>query len=276
MRGPASRAERDRLGIELAMVFQDPLTSLNPALTIGRQLAEVLEVHAGTPRREALARAREALVRVGIPEPDRRLRQLPHELSGGQRQRAMIGMGLMGRPRLLIADEPTTALDVTVQRQVLSVIRRTQRMTGCAVLFISQDIALISGFCDRVVVMREGEVVEMLDAAHLSQAMHPYTRGLVACVPDMASDRSRPLPVIEDVMEDLDDAGPHLGEASSVGAGTGPRHAGTEGDGTGRRHAGTEGDGTGRSGPVSGRNGRAEPGGQGRGPGGSVRERPRR
>lgn len=193
MTAPPTAAERHQLGLELAMVFQDPLTSLNPSLTVGRQLTEVLEVHEGATRAEAKARAGEALESVDIPA--RRLRDYPHELSGGMRQRAMIGMGLMGRPRLLIADEPTTALDVTVQRQVLGVLHEARRRTGAAILFISHDIALVSGFCDRVLVMRDGEIVE--EVRRLEEATHPYTRALIACVPHMTTDRTRPLQVIE-------------------------------------------------------------------------------
>jgi peptide/nickel transport system permease protein len=193
MTAPPTAAERHQLGLELAMVFQDPLTSLNPSLTVGRQLTEVLEVHEGVARAQARGRAREALESVGVP--GRRLGEYPHELSGGMRQRAMIGMGLMGRPRLLIADEPTTALDVTVQRQVLGVLHEARRRTGSAILFISHDIALVSGFCDRVLVMRDGEIVE--EVSRLEEATHPYTRALIACVPHMRTDRSRPLQVIE-------------------------------------------------------------------------------
>ncbi|MEV0381173.1 dipeptide/oligopeptide/nickel ABC transporter permease/ATP-binding protein [Nonomuraea sp. NPDC050643] len=198
MTSPPTSAERGRLGLELAVIFQDPLTSLNPSLTIERQLTEVSEVHDGVPRKEARRRARDVLESVGITEPERRARQYPHELSGGMRQRAMLGMGLMGRPRLIIADEPTTALDVTVQRQVLRVLHEARRRTGSAILFISHDIALVSGFCDRVLVMKDGEIVEELAASGLAQAAHPYTRALVACVPHMTTDRSRPLPVIGD------------------------------------------------------------------------------
>jgi peptide/nickel transport system permease protein len=195
MTAPPSAEDRRRLGLELAMVFQDPLTSLNPSLTVGRQLTEVSEVHQDVPRADAKGRAKEALESVGIAEPARRLREYPHQLSGGMRQRAMIGMGLMGSPRLLIADEPTTALDVTVQRQVLGVLHDARRLTGSAILFISHDIALVSGFCDRVLVMKDGEIVE--EVTRLDEATHPYTRALIACVPHMATDRARPLQVIE-------------------------------------------------------------------------------
>jgi ABC-type dipeptide/oligopeptide/nickel transport system ATPase component/ABC-type dipeptide/oligopeptide/nickel transport system permease subunit len=196
-----SQAARKRLGVELGVIFQDPLTSLNPALTIGRQLTEVPQQHLGMSRSASRKRAVEGLDAVGIPNPAERLRDYPHQFSGGMRPRAMIGMALTGHPRLIVADEPTTALDVTVQRQVLGVLRRAQRATGAGIIFISHDIALVSGFCDRVVVMKDGEIVEELDAARIKeQATHPYTRGLIACLPDMLSDRTRPLPVIGDEM----------------------------------------------------------------------------
>jgi ABC-type dipeptide/oligopeptide/nickel transport system ATPase component/ABC-type dipeptide/oligopeptide/nickel transport system permease subunit len=201
MTRPMGAADRRTLGLEQAMIFQDPQSSLNPALSVGLQLREVSETHARTPRRVAARRAVEMLRLVRIPEPERRLRGLPHELSGGMRQRVMIAMGLMGTPRLIVADEPTTALDVTVQRQVLRALRDAQRSTGAAILLISHDIALVSGFCDRVVVMRHGVVVEELDARRLHEARHPYTRGLIACVPDLTTDRSRPLPVLDTVDE---------------------------------------------------------------------------
>ncbi|MDF2992812.1 MAG: hypothetical protein K0S37_3326 [Microbacterium sp.] len=197
MTRPVSAADRSKLGIELGMVFQDPLTSLNPGLTIGRQLTEVPEVHLRMTRAEARNRATAALDAVGIDQARSRLSQYPHQFSGGMRQRAMIGMALTGRPKLIIADEPTTALDVTVQRQVLGVLRAAQRDTGAAIIFISHDIALVSAFCDRVLVMKDGRIVEALDAQRIREdATHPYSRALVACLPDMTSDRTQPLPVI--------------------------------------------------------------------------------
>jgi len=211
MAGALTASDRARLGVELGMVFQDPLTSLNPALTIGRQLTEVPEVHMGMRPRAARARAADALTAVGIPDAATRLTQYPHEFSGGMRQRAMIGMALTGAPRLIIADEPTTALDVTVQRQVMGVLHRAQEETGAAIVFISHDIALVSAFCDRVIVMKDGRMVETLDAERIREdAQHPYTKALIACLPDMTSDRTQPLPVIppELVPEALDDAGP--------------------------------------------------------------------
>ncbi|MFI6889007.1 dipeptide/oligopeptide/nickel ABC transporter permease/ATP-binding protein [Streptosporangium canum] len=185
---------RKLLGTSLAMVFQDPMASLNPALRVGGQLAEVATVHQGASRAEARTRAVDRLGHVRIPEPDRRARQHPHELSGGMRQRAVIAMGLMGTPRLIIADEPTTALDVTVQRQILRLLREVTGESGAATLFISHDIAVVGELCHRVVVMYAGRVVEELPVEKLaSGAAHPYTRALVASLPDMDTDRSLPL-----------------------------------------------------------------------------------
>ena len=222
---PLSRKEGKRLGTELGIVFQDPLTSLNPALTIGRQLTEVSRTHLGMSREEARQRAESGLDAVGIAEPRRRLKDYPHEFSGGMRQRAMIGMALTAGPRLIIADEPTTALDVTVQKQVLDVLHRAQRATDTAIVLISHDVALVSGFCDRVVVMKDGEVVENLDARRIrEEAKHPYTRGLIACLPDMRSDRTRPLPVIDD----RPDPAQENGGTSEVGAVSGAARVGEE------------------------------------------------
>jgi peptide/nickel transport system permease protein len=188
---------RQLLGTSLAMVFQDPSTSLNPALRVGRQLSEVAEVHQRMPRRAALERAVERLRAVRIAAAPRRSRQYPHELSGGMRQRAMIAMGLMGQPRLIIADEPTTALDVTVQRQILQLLREVSASSGAAVLFISHDIAVVSQLCQRVLVMYAGTVVEDLSVERLVTApAHPYTRALLASVPDMEVDRQLPLATI--------------------------------------------------------------------------------
>jgi len=218
-------ADRKRLGVELGMVFQDPLTSLNPALTIGRQLTEVPEVHMGMSRSAARTRAAQALDAVGIDDSARRLKQYPHEFSGGMRQRAMIGMALTGTPKLIIADEPTTALDVTVQRQVMGVLRRAQEETGAAIVFISHDIALVSAFCDRVMVMKDGVAVEMLDAARIREdATHPYTQALIACLPDMKSDRTKPLPVIPADLAAVAVAGDAV-VAQAAPGGTAPSHA---------------------------------------------------
>ncbi|MEZ0114448.1 oligopeptide/dipeptide ABC transporter ATP-binding protein [Catenulispora sp. EB89] len=186
-----------RLGAELAMVFQDPMTSLNPALRVGRQLAEVSEVHLGQSRKAALARAVDRLAAVGIPDPERRARQRPHEYSGGMRQRAFIGMGLMAEPRLIIADEPTTALDVTVQKQVLELLGQIRADSGAALLLISHDLGVVAEVCDRVLVMYAGRVVEELPVSRLFQAAaHPYTRALVGAIPTMTTDLDRELATI--------------------------------------------------------------------------------
>ncbi|WP_235834533.1 dipeptide/oligopeptide/nickel ABC transporter permease/ATP-binding protein, partial [Actinomadura logoneensis] len=185
------------LGTSLAMVFQDPMASLNPALRVGRQLAEVAEVHLGASRSRAAARAVQRLAWVRIGSPERRARQRPHEYSGGMRQRAMIGMGLMGEPSLIVADEPTTALDVTVQRQVLELLAEVRRDSGAALLLISHDIAVVAQVCERVLVMYAGRVVEELPVADLAgRAAHPYTRALVGAVPTMGTDRGTALATI--------------------------------------------------------------------------------
>jgi oligopeptide/dipeptide ABC transporter ATP-binding protein len=193
---PLARTSDRELGTGLAMVFQDPMTSFNPTLRIGRQVAEVSEVHQGLSRRAAFAKAVDRLRAVRIPEADRRARQYPHEFSGGMRQRAMIAMGLMGEPRLVIADEPTTALDVTVQREVLRLLARIRAERSAAVLLISHDITVVAQTCDRVLVMYAGRIVEELPTSELfTSARHPYTTALLAAVPDLDTDRDAPLAV---------------------------------------------------------------------------------
>ncbi len=195
----AGKEQRRRLlGSSLAMVFQDPMSSFNPTMRMGDQLAEVATEHAGLRRSEARERAVDRLGAVRITQPARRARQYPYEFSGGMRQRAMIGMGLMTTPRLIIADEPTTALDVTVQSQVLDLLRTVRDEEGASVLFISHDISVVAELCDRVLVMNAGEIVEELRAAELSSAQHPYTRALLAAVPHMATDLDRPLATLAD------------------------------------------------------------------------------
>ncbi|WP_222195435.1 dipeptide/oligopeptide/nickel ABC transporter permease/ATP-binding protein [Modestobacter italicus] len=194
--GP-DRAHRRLLGTSFAMVFQDPMTSFNPTRRIGRQLAEVAQEHQGMSRGAALARAVDRLRSVRVPAAERRAHQYPHEFSGGMRQRAMIGMGLMGEPSLIVADEPTTALDVTVQRQVLDLLAAVRAEDDVALLLISHDVAVVGQVCERVLVMYAGRVVEDLPADQLrTGARHPYTRALVAAVPDMDVDLDQPLPVI--------------------------------------------------------------------------------
>jgi peptide/nickel transport system permease protein len=195
--GGKERTHRHLLGTALAMVFQDPGSSFNPTRRVGGQLAEVGTWHLGLDRRQARARAVDRLRVVHIPAAERRAGQYPHEFSGGMRQRAMIGMGLMGSPALIIADEPTTALDVTIQKQVLQLLLSIRETDGVAILLISHDVAVVRQVCDRVLVMYAGKVVEDLSAGDLERsARHPYTRALVAAVPDMDSDLDRPLAVI--------------------------------------------------------------------------------
>lgn len=199
---PGSAARRDPglrnfLATRMAMVFQNPMNSFNPALRIGRQLAEVAETHHGASRTEASRMSVERLRDALIPEPEWRIRQYPHEFSGGMLQRSMIAMCLMGTPRLLIADEPTTALDVTSQQQVLRLLRQARDETEAALLLISHDIAVISTMCERVLVMYAGLIVEDLATAQLqSGAAHPYTRALLAAALTMDIDRARPLRTI--------------------------------------------------------------------------------
>ncbi len=193
-----SEAERRKLlGRSLAIVYQDPMSSLNPALRVGGQLGEVAEVHYGLSRKEAAKRSIDRLRSVRIGSPEARVRQYPHEFSGGMRQRAVIAMGLMIEPKLIVADEPTTALDVTVQQQILRLLRDVSASSGSAAIFISHDVAVVSQICTRVVVMYAGRVVEELASATLASGpAHPYTAALVASVPTMESDRSRPLATI--------------------------------------------------------------------------------
>jgi len=197
VRSMPDRMRRSLLGTSLAMVFQDPMSSLNPALRVGRQLAEVAEVHLGASRTKANSDAVARLGEVRIAAPGRRARQYPHEFSGGMRQRVMVAMGLVAEPRLLIADEPTTALDVTVQRQVLALLRKIRDEHGAAILLISHDIAVVAELCERVVVMYGGTVVEEGSVGDvLARPSHPYTRALLDSVPDMATSRQQPLMTI--------------------------------------------------------------------------------
>ncbi len=182
--GLPARALNEVRGDRVTMIFQDPMTSLNPFLSIGRQLTETLRVHKRTPRAEARAKALAMLRRVGIPEAEKRLDQYPHELSGGMRQRVMIAMALLCEPELLIADEPTTALDVTVQAQILELLADLRRDLGMAIALITHDLGVIARLADRVVVMYAGRVVEEAPAeAVFAAPQHPYTEGLLNSVP---------------------------------------------------------------------------------------------
>ena len=195
-------------GRRIAMIFQDPMTSLNPYMTIEEQLMEPLLIHEKIGRTAAARMALQALQEVGVPEAEQRIRSYPHQFSGGMRQRVMIAMALIGKPDLLIADEPTTALDVTVQAQILDLIAQQQRQRGVAVIFISHDLSVVAGFCDRVMVMYAGRVVETADTRTIfREPKHPYTRALqrsrpamqakgaeLYVIPGLPPDLSRPVP----------------------------------------------------------------------------------
>ena len=179
-------------GNEVSMVFQEPMTSLNPVFPVGEQIAETVRLHQGLGRREALERAVEMLAAVGIPAPERRVREYPHQLSGGMRQRVMIAIGLACGPRVLIADEPTTALDVTVQAQIFDLLAELKERTGASIILITHDMGAIAEMADRVVVMYAGRIVEEAPVdAILEDPLHPYTRGLITCVPHL---EERPSP----------------------------------------------------------------------------------
>ncbi len=189
----APGAVLDRLrGGRVAMIFQDPASALNPVLSVGRQIAEALALHANLSGRSLRAEARRLLDLVGIPDAGRRIDAYPHEFSGGQNQRVMIAMALAGKPDLLIADEPTTALDVTIQAQILDLLNAVRREFGMALVLISHDLGVIAETCDRVVVMYAGRVVEQAPASVLfDDARHPYARGLVGSLPPLAGPRRR-------------------------------------------------------------------------------------
>lgn len=195
LKAPA-RLRRDMRGKRIAMILQDPKYSLNPVMTIGGQIVETLRTHETVSRAEARERALAMLEAVQIRDAERVYDLYPHEVSGGMGQRAMIAMMLIAGPELLIADEPTSALDVTVQLDILRILDRLVAERGMGLIFISHDLRLVSSFCDRVIVMYAGKIVEELPAAELGDARHPYTRGLLNCMPEIGDDR-HPLPVLD-------------------------------------------------------------------------------
>jgi peptide/nickel transport system ATP-binding protein len=190
------KLRRELRGSRMAMVLQDPKYSLNPVMSIGRQIVETLRTHETVGARAARARALEMLRAVQIRDPERVFDLYPHQVSGGMGQRVMIAMMLIVGPELLIADEPTSALDVTVQLDVLTILDRLVADHGMGLIFISHDLRLVSSFCDRVLVMYAGRVVEEIAAVDLGRARHPYTRGLLACMPTLGGNR-HPLPVLD-------------------------------------------------------------------------------
>jgi peptide/nickel transport system ATP-binding protein len=192
----SAKQRRSLRGKRVAMILQDPKYSLNPVMTIGRQIIETLRTHERVSFNEGKARALAMLEAVQINDPERVFELYPHEVSGGMGQRVMIAMMLVCGPELLIADEPTSALDVTVQLEVLAILDKLVSERGMGLIFISHDLRLVSSFCDRVIVMYAGRVVEELPSANLAEAKHPYTQGLLNCLPTIGTHR-HPLPVLE-------------------------------------------------------------------------------
>jgi peptide/nickel transport system ATP-binding protein len=184
----SDREMRSLRGNDISMIFQEPMTSLNPVLTVGRQIGETLRLHQGLDKQQAEARAVEMLTLVGIPAPGRRVREYPHQLSGGMRQRVMIAMALACNPKLLIADEPTTALDVTIQAQILDLMRDLKTRLGSAIMLITHDLGVVAEMAQRVVVMYAGRKVEEAPVGEIfANPQHPYTRGLLGAVPKLGS-----------------------------------------------------------------------------------------
>ncbi|WP_109472168.1 ABC transporter ATP-binding protein [Ornithinimicrobium cavernae] len=195
---------RDRRGRDLAMIFQDPLSSLNPVVPLGTQVAEVIERHKRVSRGEAREQARAMLDKVGIPDPTRRLKEYPHQLSGGMRQRALIAMALACEPRLLIADEPTTALDVTIQAQILALLKELVQDSETALVMITHDLGVVAGLCDEVNVLYAGRIVERAGRHDLfARPRHPYTGGLLASIPRLHEERGRLTPVPGSVSDNI-------------------------------------------------------------------------
>ena len=200
-----SRMRRIR-GNKISMIFQEPMTALNPVFTIGNQMIEILRIHKNISHQEARNQALEILNTVEIESPEKRINQYPHELSGGMRQRVMIAMALSCNPRILVADEPTTALDVTVQAQVMDEIKRLQKKLDMAVILITHDLGVIAEFCRRVIVMYCGKIVEIADTESLfNNPRHPYTKGLMDSIPRIRDQKLEKLPTIKGMVPDLAD-----------------------------------------------------------------------
>lgn len=196
-----SEKEMEKIrGNEISMIFQEPMTSLNPIITCGKQIAESLRLHRGMKKKEAMHAAMDMMKAVGIANPEKRVHEYPHQMSGGMRQRVMIAMALACKPKILICDEPTTALDVTIQAQILDLIRKLNKETGTAIIMITHDLGVVSELCDKVIVMYTGKIVEEAPTEDIfKNPLHPYTIGLISAIPKITKERN-PLTTIEGVV----------------------------------------------------------------------------